>query len=167
MDLIIMRHAIAEDRDVWTERGKKDANRPLTRAGRQKMQGIVEGLAEVVADIDVLGTSPFARAKQTANIVGKQYDIKAEQVKALVPDGRRDDVLEWLRDQPEEQTIAIVGHEPNLGLLTSWLLAAPVNHFMEYKKGGAAMLSWSGPPEPGTGWVRWMLTPNHFRLIAK
>ena len=167
MDLIIIRHAIAEDREAWSERGKKEATRPLTQVGKQKMQGIIDGLAEIVLDIDVLGTSPYARAKQTANIIGKKYDVKPEQVKALVPDGKRADVLQWLRDQPEEQTIAIVGHEPNLGLLTSWLLAAPVNHFIEFKKGGAAMLSWSGPPEPGTGWVRWMLAPNHLRLIAK
>jgi len=167
VDLIIIRHAIAEDRSAWLEQGKKDARRPLTRVGKQKMRRVVHGLAEIVSDIDVLGTSPFSRATQTANIIGKKYDIKPERVEALVPDGQRDDILEWLRDQPEEQTIAIVGHEPNLGLLTSWLLAAPVNHFIEYKKGGAAMLSWSGPPEPGTGWVRWMLTPNQFRLVAK
>ena len=167
MDLIIIRHAIAEDRDTWAEQGQPDEKRPLTKAGKKKMRQTVDGLTTIVRSIDVLGTSPLTRAKQTAEIVGKAYDLKPEKVEGLIPDGTREDVLAWLREQPEEQTVAIVGHEPNLGLLTSWLLATPMNHFIEYKKGGTAMLNWSGPPEPGTGWLRWMLSPNQLRAMAK
>ena len=37
MELLIIRHAIAEDRDEFAESGKSDDERPLTDAGSRRM----------------------------------------------------------------------------------------------------------------------------------
>ena len=166
MDLIVIRHAIAKDREAWAAKGKEDAERPLTQTGVRKMRDAARGLTQVAPILDTIATSPLTRARQTARIVGKAYDLKPKRVKALSPDGDREKLLAWLRKQPDQDTIAIVGHEPSLGIVTSWLLASPLNHFIEFKKGGAAKLSWPGPPEPGTGWLHWLVTPGQLRRIA-
>lgn len=166
MKLLVIRHAIAEDRDAWAETGKDDARRPLTARGRKRMRQNARGLRAVQPEIDTIGTSPLTRARQTARIVGRVFKEKPTTVDALVPDGDREQVLEWLLEQPEQDTVAIVGHEPSLGLLASWLLAAPLSHFIEFRKGGVALISWEGPPEPGNGWLEWSLQPKHLRRLA-
>lgn len=166
MNLLVIRHAIAEDRDAWARQGKEDTRRPLTSAGRSRMRKVARGLKVVQPEIDLLATSPLTRARQTARIIGKVYDEKVEVVDALAPDRDRQDVLDWLLEQQEQLTMAIVGHEPSLGLLASWLLASPLNHFIEFKKGGAALVSWDGPPEAGNGWLQWSLHPNHLRRLG-
>jgi phosphohistidine phosphatase len=168
MQLIVVRHAIAEDRDEFAKTGKDDSERPLTRAGRSKMKGAVKGLVHLAPDIDTLGTSPFVRAMQTAKLVAAGYDgVKPKPVEALQPDGKREDVLAWLQEQGSAETVAIVGHEPSLGLLISWLVALPLNHFVELKKGGACLIEWPDRPAEGNGWLRWLATPGMLRRIAR
>jgi phosphohistidine phosphatase SixA len=91
---------------------------------------------------------------------------KPKRVDALLPDGDRAEVLSWLEEQGEAETIAIVGHEPSLGLLASWLLASPLSHFVEFKKGGACLISWSSRPAAGTGWLQWALGPGPLRRLG-
>ena len=62
MDLLVIRHAIAEDREVFAGTGKDDSLRPLTDRGRERMQEGARGLVRLVDRLDVLATSPLTRA---------------------------------------------------------------------------------------------------------
>jgi len=65
-DLYIVRHAIAAERgDEWPD----DTKRPLTEQGINKFKEAVEGLESLDVEIDEIFTSPFVRAKQTANLL--------------------------------------------------------------------------------------------------
>jgi phosphohistidine phosphatase len=78
MKLLIIRHAVAEERDAWANTGKSDDERPLTTEGRGKMARNARGLREGVPSVDLVATSPLVRARQTAEIVaspGRPCDV--------------------------------------------------------------------------------------------
>ncbi len=73
MQLLLIRHAIAEEREDFTKTGKDDRLRPLTDGGRKKMKQAARGLKGLVPRIDLLATSPLTRAAQTGAIVDSVY----------------------------------------------------------------------------------------------
>ena len=161
MRVLVIRHAIAEDpRD-----GQSDAERALTKAGRRKMREAAAGLRRVVEHIDVLGASPLVRAAQTAEIVSKAYDgLAVSVVEALKPGKPLKSVLQWIQGHPADATVALVGHEPQLGLLVSWLLSGEQRRsFVRFRKGGACLLSFDESVKAGTAMLEWMLKSSEMR----
>lgn len=169
MRLVIIRHAPAEDRVVFARSGRADAERPLTDRGREKMAANARGLHAIVPSLDAIATSPFARAVETAEIVAREYDaVRIERVSILAPGARRDDFLAWLHaDRRPDATLAVVGHEPDLGQLAAWLVAGDPSPCFEFKKGGAALIELDRPATPGRGVLRWLLTPAVLRSLSR
>lgn len=167
MNFLVIRHAIAEDREAWALTGVPDEQRPLTDEGRKKMKRAVRGLERVVERIDVLATSPWVRAVQTAEIVARRYDdVPLAQIDQLLPDRQHPDFLDWLKRLDQTEVVAVVGHEPHLSELISWLLTARVEPLLELKKGAACMLSFPQAPEAGKAKLVWLLTPAQLRRIG-
>ena len=168
MQLILIRHGIAEDPAEFADTGKPDSERPLTKQGRWKMERLARGLHRAVPALDVLGSSPFRRAEQTAKIVSRAFhDIEVTTVPALAPEVPVDDVLSWLKHHLAATTVAIVGHEPQLGELTTWLLTGTAAAGVEFRKGGACLVEFKGRPSAGSGRLQWMLTPALLRDLAE
>lgn len=168
MHLLIIRHAVAEEREAWAQTGEPDERRPLTDDGRKKMRRGTRGLRSVVPAISLLGTSPYTRAAQTADVVSAAYGgIEPVTVGALTPDRKPQAFLSWLGDAaPGHDVIAAVGHEPHLSGLVSWLLAkraAPP--LVELKKGAACLLRFDGAPAAGVACLEWLLTPQQLRRM--
>jgi phosphohistidine phosphatase SixA len=62
--------------------------------------------------------------------------------------------------------VALVGHEPGLSELASYLRAGSGGAVdLEMKKGGAALLSIDGTPQAGSALLRWLLTPKVLRSL--
>ena len=113
MRLLVVRHAIAEDRAEFATRHKDDAARPLTPDGRRKMERAAVGLRELVPQIDLLAASPLKRALETAEILAAAYnDVRVERIAELAPGAGVERVIGWLAGQHARGTIAAVGHEP-------------------------------------------------------
>jgi|SRR5687768_354609 len=168
MNFLVIRHAIAEDREAWALTGVSDDERPLTEAGRRKMKRAVRGLHRVVERIDVLAASPWVRAVQTAEIVARRYDdVPLARIESLIPERPLPEFLEWLKRLDQTDVVAVVGHEPHVSELISWLLTGRHGPLLEMKKGAACMLSFSGAPEAGTAQLEWLLTPAQLRRIGK
>jgi phosphohistidine phosphatase len=156
------------DRDDFATTGKPDTERPLTDGGLAKMRKSARGLAQLVPSIDVLATSPLVRAQQTAEILAEAYGgLRTEMVKALAPGEAPSAFLDWLRGRRASETIAAVGHEPDLGLLASWLLVSARASFLELKKGAACLLAFDGAPKAGGAILRWAITPSQLRRIGR
>src|SRR5919204_5717514 len=109
MQLLVVRHGIAEEREKWAPRD--DALRPLTDDGKKKMKESAKGLRAIVPRIDVLATSPLTRAAETATILAKTYDVEQATIDALAPGQRPAAVAEWLRTRATRKNVAVVGHE--------------------------------------------------------
>ncbi len=84
MELLIVRHAVALERD--RHRWRDDGARPLSPAGLRRARKAAAGLKEFSKAPDRLLTSPLVRARQTAQIL---TDVagwpQAEEVLELAP----------------------------------------------------------------------------------
>ena len=166
MKLLLLRHAIAEEREDFARTGKDDRLRPLTDEGRKKMKQGARGLRQVLPGIDLLATSPLTRAAQTGAIVDSVYGGLSEvEIEELAPEATPTDFLRWLRKQKAE-TLAAVGHEPSISLLLSWLLTGSERRIFSFRKGGACLIEFTGEVGAGTATLLWALTPGQLRDLA-
>ncbi|HEV3484765.1 MAG TPA: histidine phosphatase family protein [Vicinamibacterales bacterium] len=166
MQLLVIRHAIAEDRDAFAGSGRDDSERPLTGEGREKMGRAVSGLRRLVPAIDILASSPYARAMETAQIVAAGYGLVDKDivaVDALTPDAPLQRFVSWIQRRSKTRVATIVGHEPHLGVLVTWLMTGLPESRVELKKGGACLLEFNGQPGPGIGVMRWLMTSGQLR----
>jgi phosphohistidine phosphatase len=168
MHLLMIRHAIAEDRDSFASSGKSDDHRPLTEEGRSKMKLGAGGLRILAPDISLLAASPLARAQETAEIVGKEYGLEiGATTDALRPRAAFTEFTTWIAEQGNQEIVAVVGHDPHLSALASWLICGGKQSRIELKKGGACLVSFNGVPKKGGGTLEWALHPSHLRAIAR
>lgn len=166
MRLLLIRHAIAGDRDEWATTGRPDAERPLTDRGRDRMRRAARGLARLIPRPDIIATSPYLRAAETAAIVSKAFAGPAPvELPVLVPGVEFAELVSWLRQQKVDGTIALVGHEPHLGGTLCYFLTGRREGFFEFKKGGAALVQLADPPTPGVARLLWSLEPGQLRRI--
>ena len=172
MNLLVIRHAIAEDKEAFAASGRSDDLRPLTEAGRSKMRRVAEGLRATCPRVAVLASSPLLRARETADIVAPVFRVaRVEIVEALRPERAFEDLAAWLRRRvgpngDEDATVAIVGHEPHLSGLVTWLMTSGTESRIELKKGGACLLRFDRTPSAGEAILRWSLTPSQLRALA-
>src|SRR5690348_16313807 len=147
MHLLMIRHAIAEDRDDFKKTGKPDDLRPLTPDGRAKMIHCAQGLRHIAPEISVLAASPLTRARETAEIVADEYGIEIRSTtEALAPSAQLPEFVDWIADRADHAVVAVVGHEPHLSKLATWLMTGVDETHIELKKGGALMISFKGAP---------------------
>ena len=166
MHLLLIRHAIAEDRLEFARTGKSDYYRPLTERGRSRMTRGAAGLRAIVPEIDILATSPLTRAVQTAEIVAEAYDgLRVERVESL-GSGNGEEFLEWLRDCPSEAVVAAVGHEPTMSDWTAWMLTGRYEDFTVVKKGSGIMLAFPYRIRAGEAELCWFLAPAQLRRLG-
>ena len=162
-----MRHATAEDKDAFARTGEDDDMRPLTPAGQREMREVTRAVHELVPEIDTLATSPLVRAVQTAEILGGAYGRKPVAVEWLRPEAPYEEFAQWARGHREKKMVVIVGHEPHLSGLVSWLIAGGKRTVLELKKAGACLLEVEGKPGAGSGTLIWSMGPKHLRVLGK
>jgi phosphohistidine phosphatase len=166
MKLLLIRHAISEDRDEFARTGKDDRLRPLTDEGRKRMKQAARGLKHQVPEIDLLATSPLTRAAQTGAVVDSVYGgLREVEIGELAPEASPVEFLSWLRKQAAE-TVAVVGHEPSISLILSWLLTGTEKRLVSFRKGGACLIEFPGEVGAGTASLLWALTPAQLRELA-
>ena len=165
--LLVVRHAIAEDAADYAREHPDDAGRPLTPEGTKKMKRVALGLRTLVPELQLLATSPLTRAVQTAEILAAAYDgMKPVVVPTLAPAQSAADVTRWLAGERRHDNVAIVGHEPGLSRAVSWLLAGSERPFVEIKKGAALLLAFPDTAEAASATLLWALTPSQLRGLG-
>lgn len=167
MKLLIVRHGQAGDREEFARTGQPDELRPLTEAGAREMTEVASALHRLVPKIDTLATSPFVRARQTAEEIAREYDIPIVETDALEPDSPFEKFESWARRSARGDATAIVGHEPHLSGLAAWLIGRSGDARLELKKGGACLLEFDALPERASGTLCWLLTPRAVRQLRE
>lgn len=164
MDLIIVRHAIAGERDP--HRWPDDSERPLTKDGIAKFERAAAALRSIAGSVDLVLASPFRRAWQTAEILEKVTGWPAPVTcLELQPDSSPAMAIERCNREPAA-VIALVGHEPLLGELAATLLAGEGAPAQPLKKGGAVCLRTSDDVSAGGMTLRWWLPPRVLRQLG-
>lgn len=168
MDLLVVRHAIAEDREEFARTGEADAERPLTAEGRRRFRRGARGLHRLVDSVQLLATSGLRRAIETGDLLAAEYgELRTVRLDELAPGTRPAAVVPWLRAQWRRPTLALVGHEPHLSALVELLLAGRPGGFVELRKGGACLLAFERPAAPGGAELRWLLTAGQLRRLGR
>ena len=164
MDLLIVRHAIAFDRD--RNRWRDDAARPLSPAGIRRARKAAAGLKKLTRRPEHVFTSPLIRARQTAQILTEVAGWPVpEDMPELSPGEPALAILELLGKHRGKLT-AVVGHQPELGyLLGACLLGGGGALPIEMKKNAVACVSFSGRPRPGHAALVWLATPKMLRAL--
>jgi phosphohistidine phosphatase len=165
--ILIVRHGPAGNREEWERAERDDRLRPLTPKGKKEVRRAAAGLIRLVSALDLLATSPWTRAVQTAEIVAKEYGCEIEEVEQLTADHKPEDLIPWLQEQSRPEVVGLVGHEPHLGLLIGYLLTGKSASFVDLKKGGAALLEMADPSKPGTAVLEWLLTDRELRRLGE
>ena len=133
VDLLLLRHGIAAERVS----GRDHPDRPLTDRGVRRTLEVVRRLRMLNVRADVLISSPYRRASETA-----QLAIEAGLAESM----RLDSALEpggdpWTLLASLSGCCLLVGHEPELSTLAATLIGAP-NGSLRLRKAGYCHLSW-------------------------
>ncbi|HUN00075.1 MAG: hypothetical protein B7X12_03630 [Halothiobacillus sp. 20-53-49] len=167
MDVLLIRHAPAEEREIFERTGQPDELRPLTPRGIERMQLAARGLMTLALPVERLIASPLVRAQQTAEILAPTLEIRQFETEALLgPDVPASLLVDWLRKQPRVEGMALIGHEPSLSRLLETLIVGEANGNMPLKKGGAALIRFGEGIAAGRGQLIWFLSPGILRSLA-
>jgi phosphohistidine phosphatase len=156
MNLYLIRHAIAVDKY------EDDSQRPLTDKGRKKMRNIAKGLRALGVEFDLILSSPYVRAAETAEILADVFKMKKEVKFSdnLVPTGDPNLLIAELSETSNVESVAIVGHEPFLTSLIGLLVSDNASVDITLKKGGVCSLSADDLHHTRKASMDWLLTPG-------
>jgi phosphohistidine phosphatase len=93
--------------------------RALTPKGERQAQRMADWLNQRLAHSTRILVSPALRCQQTAKVLGKKFKTLSE----LAPDGNGEALLKAARWPDASEPVLIVGHQPTLGFVASYLLA--------------------------------------------
>jgi len=165
VNLYVVRHAIAAERG--TPGYEDDSRRPLTDRGREKMHAIAHGLKLLETELQTIVSSPYVRARETADILAQGLDLRGDAIAfsdALLPMADPADLLAEISRQHQVANLAVVGHEPHLSSLISYLLMGDISIGVNLKKGGVCLLTLDILPHGASATLEWLMTPR--QLIA-
>jgi phosphohistidine phosphatase len=147
MRLIFLRHGIAEGHFNFDQ--DADFMRTLTPEGIKRLNKTLKLFRVSQKKIDVIFTSPLARAVQTAELFWDHYrdaDLEIMADLDILDDPVH--LVEYISFLPTDGVYAFVGHDPHLTKVIAALLALhPEHDFMTLKKGGICVLEggmWKG-----------------------
>lgn len=148
MELYLIRHGIAADRGTYPQ----DEDRPLTEKGHQKTTNVARRIGEIGVKFEAILTSPLLRAKQTAEILQRMgLSDEIEEFLPLAPAGNLQDWVSWWsqsRYNRDTSSLALVGHQPDLGNWAEILIWGRPQEKLVVKKAGILGLALPADANP-------------------
>lgn len=139
-----MRHADAEERSA----SGRDEDRALTRDGAERSAAVGRGLARLAPRVEVVLSSPFRRARETADAVAKALAVEVRAVGGLEPGHTPAEVLRAL-SAGKWRAALLVGHQPLLGEVAGLMVHGDERRDLPLRKAAVARVSWD-PEDGGT-----------------
>ena len=166
MQLYIVRHGIAIDRE--DSKCPSDPERFLTGEGIEKTKEIAKGLATVADTPDLMLTSPYVRAAQTAEIFAAALDYpknKIRQTDSLLPGAEAMQLFRELAKDKDQSTVFVFGHAPLLDEILATAVGSK-HHITALKKAGVALVELKRLVPP-SGELALLATPKLLRKVGK
>jgi phosphohistidine phosphatase len=119
---------------------------------------------------DLILTSPFARALETAALVAQVYggDPAPREFPPLAQGIAPIETVRALRPLARHSAVMIVGHEPGLSGVVSYLLSgSPEGIRLDLRKCGLVALEVHDLGRRAGVALTWMLTPRQLRALRK
>ncbi|HEY1268379.1 MAG TPA: phosphohistidine phosphatase SixA [Candidatus Binatia bacterium] len=165
MNVYFMRHGIAQAKN--DPKVESDEERELTKKGAKRARKAAKGLRALKIPFDRIVTSPLPRARETADIVAKIFDMKeqVEEAEELKPESSVERLAARLLEYRDCRELLLVGHQPFLGKAASLLLCRSESAEIDLKKGGVCCIELNELDMKKPGVFRWMLTPSQLRKL--
>jgi phosphohistidine phosphatase len=162
MQLYIVRHGIAINRE--DPKCPPEAERYLTEEGVEKTKKVAKGIAALGIHADLIVSSPYVRAMQTAAIFAATLDYPKQKIRrtdGLLPGAEPTAILRELAREKNASSVFCFGHAPHVdGLLAAAVGAG--HHITSMKKAGVALVELKRLAPPNGQFV-WLLTPKLIR----
>jgi len=166
MQLYIVRHGISIDRE--DPKSPPDPERFLTEEGIDKTKEVAKGVAKLGVAPELLISSPYVRAMQTAEIFAGALEYPKQKIRRsdlLLPGTEASLFYKELAKDKQSATVMCFGHAPQLDDLVATGLGSK-HPFTSLKKAGVAMLELKRISPP-SGELIWLATPKLLRRIGK
>ena len=166
MQLYIVRHGIAIDRE--DPKCPAEAERYLTEEGVEKTKQVAKGVAALGVTGDLLITSPYARAVQTAEIFAEALDYAKQKIRRnemLLPGAEPTLLFRELAREKQASSVLVFGHAPQLDDVIATALGSK-KHLTSLKKAGVALIELKRISPP-IGVLAWLATPKMLRKAGK
>jgi len=167
MNLYLLRHGIAVEPGMAAY--ELDSERPLTARGKNRLRIAARAMEELGLSFDLILSSPFLRAKQTAEIIAKDLKLRKKLAFSddLTPAGNPRLLIQQLNQfRPEPESVLLVGHEPYLGKLLALLAAGNTSLEIDFKKGGLCKLEAEFLLYGRCAKLVWLLTPRQMEMMT-
>lgn len=164
MRLYILRHGEALSKGDPAV--SSDAERPLVEEGIRRTRQAMEGFAKLGLQVHGIFTSPWLRAKQTAAIAAEVLGMgdRLFELEQLAGDQPIEAVMNALTKH-SHQDIMLVGHNPQLGELASYLLCLSTSTGIDLKKSGICTVEVERIPPKKPGTLLWMMGSKQLRAL--
>lgn len=166
MEIYVVRHGIAIDRE--DPKCPPDSERYLTEEGIEKTKRVAAGVAALSASPDLLLSSPYVRAMQTAEIFASALDYSKQKIRRtdlLLPGAEPTLFFRELAKDKHTGTLFIFGHAPQLDELIATALGLK-HHIASLKKAGVALIEMKRL-SPLSGQLLWLAPPKLLRRAGK
>ena len=166
MQLYIVRHGIAIDRE--DPKCPPDPDRYLTQEGMEKARQVAKGVAEIGVAPDLLLSSPYVRALQTAEIFAAELDYSKSKISKsdlLLPGAEPIQLFRELAKDKDLSAVFVFGHAPHLDDVIATSLGSR-HHISSLKKSGVALVELKRLVPP-SGELLWLATPKLLRKAGK
>lgn len=121
--ILVMRHGPAEALGLGHS---GDADRRLTPAGRKRTEQACAVLAQLLPEMGRVYTSPYLRARETADLLAAALSVANAEATPLLAPGFDRMALARMLAEGDGQPVAVVGHEPDLSSFIAWMSGARV-----------------------------------------
>jgi len=166
MQLYIVRHGIAVDRE--DPKCPADPDRFLTDEGIEKTRQVAKGLADIGAAPDLMLTSPYLRAAQTAELFAVALEYPKQKIRStdfLLPGAEPLQLFRELARDKDLSTVYVFGHAPHLDDILATAVGTK-HHISSLKKAGVALVELKRLVPP-SGELLWLATPKLLRKVGK
>ncbi len=118
MDLILWRHAEAEDWPEGDGQAGSDMDRSLTARGEKQAARMAAWLDRQLPEGARIVVSPARRCEQTALALGRKYRLRPE----IAPGASPAKLLELVQWPFAKSPVLVIGHQPTLGQAIAQLM---------------------------------------------
>ena len=134
------------------------------------MRQIAKGLRKLDVEFDLILSSPYVRARETAEIVADVFKMKKNITftESLIPLANPELLIGEINETYSVESIAVVGHEPHLSTLIGILVAENAKLDVTLKKGGVCYITADDlHHNDHRATLEWLLTPGILTEIGE
>jgi phosphohistidine phosphatase len=162
MILYLVRHG-----DALPDESMADTQRRLSSLGQRQAAVAARFLQNLQPSLDLILSSPFLRARETALAFGQVYrKTKLQTSEQLVPTAHPAQMMAYLQTQPL-QSVLLVGHEPYMSEAIAYLISGKTHTNIEMRKGSMACVAISSLSKEGSGVLSWLVSYELMENVMK